>query len=62
MDYVDVVFCHKYDRYTPLEETCRAFDLVVKQGMAHYWATSTFIASQIMEVYKICDKYDLVNL
>ena len=53
LDYVDVVFCHRYDRYAPLEETCRAMDWVVNQGLAHYLGTSQWTASQIMEAYKI---------
>ena len=36
LDYVDVIFCHRYDRYTPLEETWRAMDWVINQGLAHY--------------------------
>ena len=53
LDYVDVVFCHRYDRYAPLEETCRAMDWAVNQGLAHYLGTSQWTASQIMEAYKI---------
>ena len=60
LDHVDVVFCHRYDRYTPLEETCRAMDWVINQGLAHYWGTSHWSASQIMEAYKICDKLNLI--
>ena len=60
LDYVDVVFCHRYDRYTPIEETCRAMDWVINQGLAHYWGTSQWSASQIMEAYKICDKLNLI--
>jgi len=37
LDYVDVIFCHRYDRYTPLEETCRAMKWVIDKGLAHYW-------------------------
>jgi len=61
LDYVDVVYCHRYDRYTPLEETCRAMDWVINQGLAHYWGTSQWSASQIMEAYKICDKLNLIS-
>ena len=60
LDYVDVVFCHRYDRYTPLEETCRAMNWVIDNGLAHYWGTSQWSASQIMEAYKICDKLNLM--
>ena len=60
LDYVDVIYCHRYDRYTPLEETCRAMNWVIDQGLAHYWGTSQWSASQIMEAYKICDKLNLI--
>ena len=60
LDYVDVVICHRYDRYTPLEETCRAMDWAINQGLANYWGTSQWSASQIMEAYKICDKLNLI--
>lgn len=40
MDYVDVIFAHRYDDFTPLEEVCRAFSWVIDQGFAFYWGTS----------------------
>jgi len=43
--YVDIVFAHRFDTETPLEETVRAFDWVVKQGLAHYWGTSEWTAA-----------------
>ena len=60
LDYVDVVFCHRPDMYTPLEETCRAMNWVIDQGYAFYWGTSQWTASYIMEAYKICDKLNLI--
>ena len=60
LDYVDVIFCHRYDRYTPLEETYRTMDWVIYQRLAHYWGTSQWTASQIMESYKICEKLNLI--
>ena len=60
LDYVDIVFCHRYDKYTPLEETCRAMNYLIDKGMAFYWGTSHWSASQIMEAYKICDKLNLI--
>jgi len=44
LDYVDIIFCHRFDESTPLEETCRAFDAIVKSGRAHYWGTSEWTA------------------
>ncbi len=40
LDYVDVIFAHRYDDFTPLEEVCRAFSWVIDQGLAFYWGTS----------------------
>jgi voltage-dependent potassium channel beta subunit len=48
MDYVDLVFCHRPDPHTPIEETVRAMDIVVKQGKALYWGTSEWSAAEIM--------------
>ncbi len=40
MDYVDLIFCHRPDLYTPIEETVRAMNHVINQGKAFYWGTS----------------------
>lgn len=52
-DYVDLVFCHRPDPETPIEETVRAMDIVVKQGKAFYWGTSEWSAEQILEADRI---------
>ena len=49
LDYVDVIYAHRYDLETPLEETVRAFSWVIDQGMAFYWGTSEWTADQITE-------------
>lgn len=56
-----MIFCHRFDKYTPLEEVCRAFDDVVKSGKAHYWGTSQWSAANIFEAFMICEKYNLVK-
>ena len=61
MDYVDVVFCHRPDKNTPIEETCRAMNYVIDHGMAFYWGTSEWDADQIMLAYKICEKLNLMR-
>ncbi|HWQ04490.1 MAG TPA: aldo/keto reductase [Longilinea sp.] len=48
MDYVDLVFCHRPDPETPIEETVRAMDVIIKQGKAFYWGTSEWQAADIM--------------
>ena len=60
LDYVDIVFCHRYDRYTPLEETCRAMNYVINKGWAFYWGTSEWNADQIERTIKICEKLNLI--
>lgn len=40
LGYVDIVFAHRYDDATPLEETCRAFDWCIRKGLTTYWGTS----------------------
>ena len=60
MDYVDIVYAHRYDLHTPLEETCRAYNYLIDNGKAFYWGTSEWTASQIMEAYKICEKLNLI--
>eukprot|EP00494_Astrolonche_serrata_P029661 UN29928 len=37
LEYVDVVYAHRPDLETPLEETCRAFDWAINEGLAFYW-------------------------
>ncbi len=60
MDYVDLLFCHRPDIYTPIEETVRAMNYLVDQGMAFYWGTSEWTADQIMQAYAIARQYDLI--
>jgi voltage-dependent potassium channel beta subunit len=59
LDYVDVVFAHRPDYHTPLEETCRAFHWVIEQGQAFYWGTSEWPADRIAKAIEICNKLNL---
>jgi voltage-dependent potassium channel beta subunit len=59
MEYVDLVFCHRPDPNTPIEETVRAMDVVIKQGKAFYWGTSQWSASEIMRADAIARQYNL---
>jgi len=61
LDYVDVLFCHRPDLETPLEETCRTMNWVIQQGWAFYWGTSEWSAERIAEAYGICDKLGLIR-
>ncbi len=59
MDYVDLIFCHRPDRETPIEETVRAMDILIKQGKAFYWGTSEWSAAEIMRADAIARQYNL---
>lgn len=59
-DYVDLVFAHRPDLHTPIEETVRAFNHVINQGKAFYWGTSEWSAEQIMEAYAIARREHLI--
>lgn len=60
MDYVDLVFCHRPDMYTPIEETVWAMNLLIQQGKAFYWGTSEWSATQIMEAYGVARREHLI--
>lgn len=53
-DYLDIFFCHRYDTDTPLEETIRAIDDLIRQGKVLYWGTSMWAAANIDEAVSIC--------
>jgi voltage-dependent potassium channel beta subunit len=59
LDYVDLVFCHRPDPNTPIEETVRAMDIVIKQGKAFYWGTSEWSAADILCADGIARQYNL---
>jgi len=60
MDYVDLIFCHRPDIHTPIEETVRAMNQIINQGKAFYWGTSMWSAQQIMEAYGIARQEHLI--
>lgn len=61
LDYVDLLFCHRPDYSTPMEETCRAFDWLIRKGYVFYWGTSEWEAADIAEAHMVCEKYNLVK-
>jgi voltage-dependent potassium channel beta subunit len=60
VDYVDLVFAHRPDIFTPIEETVRAFNHLIDQGKAFYWGTSEWSAQQITEAYSIARQEHLI--
>ena len=60
VDYVDLIFCHRPDRYTPIEETVRAMNFLIDQGLAFYWGTSEWSAAQIVEAHAVARSQHLI--
>jgi voltage-dependent potassium channel beta subunit len=59
LDYVDLVFCHRADPETPIEETVRAMHDIVASGRAHYWGTSEWTAAEIAQAWQIAERMHL---
>ncbi|GIN84671.1 aldo/keto reductase [Heyndrickxia sporothermodurans] len=55
-DYVDIYYCHRFDPETPLDETLRALDDLIRQGKVLYIGVSEWTAEQISEAVHIADK------
>ena len=58
-DFVDLVFCHRSDSHTPIEETVWAMSDMITQGKALYWGTSEWSADDIRSAWDIADKHHL---
>ncbi|KAI9009715.1 NADP-dependent oxidoreductase domain-containing protein [Gaertneriomyces semiglobifer] len=61
LDYVDLIFAHRPDSLTPMEETVRAFNYVIEKGWAFYWGTSEWSAEQISEAHAIANRLGLIG-
>lgn len=61
LDYVDLVFCHRPDLHTPVEETVRAMNYLIDQGKAFYWGTSEWSAEQIREAHEVARHEHLIG-
>jgi aryl-alcohol dehydrogenase-like predicted oxidoreductase len=59
LDYVDLVFCHRADPTTPIEETVWAMSDMIERGKALYWGTSEWSAEEIRAAWLIADKRNL---
>jgi voltage-dependent potassium channel beta subunit len=59
LDYVDLVFCHRPDPHTPIEETVWAMHDMIQRGKALYWGTSEWAASEIVAAWQIAERHHL---
>jgi voltage-dependent potassium channel beta subunit len=60
LDYVDLLFCHRADIHTPIEETVRAMNYLIDQGKVFYWGTSEWSADKIMEAWAVARRENLI--
>jgi voltage-dependent potassium channel beta subunit len=59
LDAIDLIFCHRPDRETPIEETVWAMSDIVTSGQAHYWGTSEWSADEIRAAIEIAERHHL---
>ena len=56
LDYLDLIYCHRADPDTPIEETVRALSDVIDRGKALYWGTSEWTADEIRAAWDVADR------
>jgi voltage-dependent potassium channel beta subunit len=61
LEYVDLVFCHRPDPTTPIEETVWAMHRMIERGQALYWGTSEWAASEILAAWSIAERHGLAK-
>src|SRR5690606_30441865 len=61
LDYLDLYFCHRPDKETPMEETVWAMHQLIMQGKIFYWGTSEWSAQEIMEAHMVARQYNLIG-
>ncbi len=59
LDYVDLIFCHRPDPNTPIEETVWAMHNIIEWGKALYWGTSEWAASEVVAAIEIAERHHL---
>ena len=61
VEYLDLYFCHRPDKSTPIEETVLAMNHLIQQGKVLYWGTSEWSAVEIMEAHRVAEKFRLIG-
>ena len=61
VDYLDLFFCHRPDKETPIEETVWTMHNLISQGKIMYWGTSEWSAQEIMEAHMFAERYHLIG-
>lgn len=61
VEYLDLYFCHRPDKNTPVEETVWAMNTLIQQGKILYWGTSEWSGVEIMEAHRVAQEYKLIG-
>lgn len=61
VDYLDLYFCHRPDRNTPVEEVVWTMNHLIQQGKILYWGTSEWTGVEIMEAHRVAQSYRLIG-
>jgi voltage-dependent potassium channel beta subunit len=61
VDYLDMYFCHRPDKNTPIEETVWTMNTLIQQGKILYWGTSEWSGVEIMEAHRVAQQYRLIG-
>ncbi len=61
VDYLDLYFCHRPDKQTPIEETVWTMHQLIQQGKILYWGTSEWSAAEIMDAHRIAERHHLIG-
>ena len=59
LEHIDLIYCHRPDPLTPVEETVRAMSDIITQGKALYWGTSEWSAADIRAAWEIAERHHL---
>lgn len=61
LDYVDLLYCHRPDRHTPIEETVRAMNYLINAGKCFYWGTSEWNSEELALAWACADRLNLIG-
>lgn len=61
LTYLDLYYCHRADKNTPILETVQTMNTLIQQGKILYWGTSEWTGVEIMEAHRCAEKYNLIG-
>ncbi len=61
VEYLDLYFCHRPDKQTPIEDTVWSMHQLILSGKILYWGTSEWSAQEIMEAHMVAQRYNLIG-